>query len=53
MLIHLVKTVLDRAKKAGYQITKYNLNEMKYSDASRAITARVMITASLMMMMMS
>jgi multimeric flavodoxin WrbA len=27
----LVQTVLDGAKKAGYQITKYNLNEMKYS----------------------
>lgn len=27
----LVQTVLDGAKEAGYQITKYNLNEMKYS----------------------
>jgi len=27
----LVQTVLDGAKKASYQITKYNLNEMKYS----------------------
>lgn len=26
----LVQTVLDGARKAGYQITKYNLNEMKY-----------------------
>jgi multimeric flavodoxin WrbA len=27
----LVQTVLDGAEEAGYQITKYNLNEMKYS----------------------
>jgi multimeric flavodoxin WrbA len=27
----LVQTVLDGAKEAGHQITKYNLNEMKYS----------------------
>lgn len=27
----LVKTVLDGAKDAGYQIVKYNLNEMSYS----------------------
>ena len=27
----LVQTLLDGAKEAGYQITKYNLNEMKYS----------------------
>lgn len=27
----LVQTVLDGAKEADYQITKYNLNEMKYS----------------------
>jgi multimeric flavodoxin WrbA len=27
----LVQTVLDGAKEAGYQITKYNLNEMKNS----------------------
>ncbi|MDD2281539.1 MAG: flavodoxin family protein [Bacteroidales bacterium] len=27
----LVQTVLDGALDAGYQIAKYNLNEMKYS----------------------